>query len=99
MIALKDALPLVEKESEFLAAVHASLTFGTDNYWTARNAALAEVAARLEKAGAKTRRDTSEGSIRFAGLRASSTMGLEGAIRNWLTAARKRLASVGRDAS
>ena len=99
MTALKDALALVEKESAFLTTVHASLTLGTDNYWTARNAAKAEVAARLEKLGAGIRDVNGGTALRFAGIRAHSTMGLEGAISNWLKAARKRLASWGREAS
>jgi hypothetical protein len=51
-----------------------------------------EAGARLEAEGARFRLDSDATRIRFCGVSASSTMGLEQALRNWTEGARKRLA-------
>lgn len=66
-----------------------------DRWRAANNQALDAIRRELWIAGARfTDRDGV--SVRFHGLRASSTSGLLGALQNWMTAARKQLAEAGR---
>lgn len=51
----------------------------------------AVVIAKLKAEGAKVVENGSETRFAFAGVRSTSTMGLSGALRNWRTAAQKRL--------
>ena len=60
-----------------------------DAWRTARDTALRELKAELEKRGAVFRETTGGYAIRLAGLRATSTSGIVGAAGNWLVQARK----------
>lgn len=55
--------------------------------------AIAEAKAALEPEGAKFRQNSYAHQIRLAGFSASCTSSFEGALHNWVTAARKRLAA------
>lgn len=70
-----------------------------DNDWRdtiARQAydqAMETLVADLRKAGANIGEKFDGKAIRLAGIRSTSTSGTESALRNWMTAARKRIAA------
>lgn len=66
-------------------------TAGWSEWHRRRREVEAEAAAKLTVHGAAVSLDTSPVRIRFAGVSASSTMGLGQALRNWKTAAEKGL--------
>lgn len=69
---------------------------GADYHAWRERVRIAEAAARrmLEAAGAKiTDGSGSTTTLSCAGMRSTSTMGLPGAVSNWLTAARARSAA------
>lgn len=70
-----------------------------DNDWRdtiARQAydqALEALVADLRKAGAHIGEKFDGKAVRLAGIRSTSTSGTENALKNWVTAARKRIAA------
>lgn len=72
--------------------------FSHKNYdgWRRRSdQAVAKASAELTALGAVIKDNLNGPSIRLGGIRSASTMGFEGALGNWLTAARKRLEEKG----
>lgn len=69
---------------------------GVSDWHTRHRRAMAAVAAVIEKRLAGKVSQTTAGATRvqICGLTASSSSGLAGAIRNWLTAAEKRLTAL-----
>lgn len=90
--ALADAIRIVEEE---LGKAEAEAGRFDDSDWSAwrrkHRAAMDRLTQRLATlVGAKVD-DTWDGArVRISGVMSSSTTGLEGALQNWLRAARKR---------
>ncbi|MBN9066725.1 MAG: hypothetical protein J0H60_09730 [Rhizobiales bacterium] len=63
-----------------------------DTYCNTRRSADSALELAVVQIGAAIRDKGSETAVRIAGIRSTSTMGLSGALSNWLTAARKKLA-------
>lgn len=87
------ALPLVKEQADAIAGITGDLSMSADYQdYRKRHAEAVEAAIRqLTEAGASIRHDYAGASIRFAGIRSTSTMGVAAALRNWLAAARKKL--------
>lgn len=63
------------------------------DWFAKRKEAMTALAARLEQmVGAKIVDQYDGARCRIAGISSSSTTGIQGAVQNWLTAARKRVA-------
>lgn len=94
-VGLPEAIAEVERA---LAAMKAELGEPGDDwaaYRARRHAAIDRMVPRLARAaGAAISNDWNGASIRCAGFRATSTSGVEGALNNWLVAARKRVAAL-----
>ena len=89
-IAVAKAIDLVSTELDAFDA----LEFDTSAAgWEARKNAEVEMSKRL---GVELRMSIEDrwdgGRVRYSGIYATSTSGVTNALRNWLTAARKRLA-------
>jgi hypothetical protein len=95
MIALIDAIAAVEAARAQCSAVPSgSVLSSSQSYveWrSARHVAHSLARLALEENGATIRDTGSQFAIRFAGVLATSTCGLEGVLGNWVVAARKRL--------
>ncbi len=91
--SLAEAITLVETGLE--DAARAAGTFGDDpGEWHRRhNAEMSALSGRLEASiGARIIDGWSGAVVKIAGISSSSTTGVAGAMRNWLKAARKRVA-------
>lgn len=99
---LKEAIRLVETLGLAPLARAANTkpkTYLGDGYrrWMARRHELAAIAAeKLREHGASVTLDRDPVRVRFAGITASSTQGLQQALKNWKAAAEKRLKGVRR---
>jgi hypothetical protein len=93
-IDLPAALPIVERAVAEHDAATAPFKMSSDyDAWrNARRKADAAATLHLSQLGAAIRDDWQGAAIRFAGVRSTSTGSLIGALSNWLTAARKKLA-------
>lgn len=81
-------------ESELQQAEKSAGNWSDDpsSYHRKHRAAMAVVAASLtESVGAKINDRWDGAKVRIAGISASSTSGIRGALQNWLVGARKRL--------
>lgn len=93
MTTLKEGIALVDR----LIADHRKATHGlyvSNDYdrWKAANAAATEAAKEaLVAAGAVVRDSWQGAAVKLAGIRATSTSGLFGAMQNWLRAARRKV--------
>ncbi len=80
---------------QLIKADEKSGAFDPTNYsdWRRRyDIAVADLKRTMEAEGAVfSYRPPHDHAVRLAGIRSSSTSGFEGALRNWLTAARKKL--------
>lgn len=90
LATLRRIIGLVEAE---LAALPAIDMFDRETFQKRRGAVLA-AARRLALEGARASGDTSLHRFALAGIRSSSTMGLDGAMSNWVAAARKKSAAL-----
>lgn len=73
--------------------------WGTDRAaWEARQKPLLEMVADLTARGARVRSNWNGTSIKLAGIRSSSTSGIEGALQNWIAAARRRIDAISTEA-
>lgn len=89
--ALKRALPIVQAEVQATEAEPRG-DYRQPDYWTRRREAKAQLTQRLtDQVGARVVERYDMGRVTIAGLSATSTTGVMGALRNWLTAARRRL--------
>lgn len=91
-MSLKDTIAMVAamiEDAEKAAGTYA----GDPQGWHARHRhEMDKLRVRLQsRLGARIDDRWDRASIRLAGIRSSSTSGLAGALRNWLTAAGKRL--------
>ncbi|MBN9078228.1 MAG: hypothetical protein BGN87_06420 [Rhizobiales bacterium 65-79] len=101
VLDLPSALPIVERavdaHTKALEVVSALQDYET--YRNTCRSADSALELAVVQIGATIRDKSSETAVRIAGIRSTSTMGLGGALRNWLTAARNKLAAIeGREA-
>lgn len=90
---LQADIDLVEGERAKLSAVNALMRQADYAAWSKKRRDAEDSATRkLVEAGAVIRYQGGDTAIRFRGLRASSTMGLPGALSNWAKAASVKLA-------
>jgi hypothetical protein len=92
---LPDVIAIVERELAAAKAETADFdrTAYRPDFFARRREAMNALAARLhEEVGAKIVDRYDGARCRIAGFASSSTGGVQGAIQNWLTAARKRVA-------
>lgn len=90
-VSLAEAIPEVERALADLKAERCDLD-DWEGYRARRYRLLLEIVPRLaRRAGAVISPKWDDGaSIRCAGIRSTSTSGVEGALGNWLVAARKK---------
>ncbi|MBN8916645.1 MAG: hypothetical protein J0I31_13720 [Rhizobiales bacterium] len=86
LATLRRLVDLVDAE---LAALPAIDTADLDTF-RKRRGAVEAAARRLALEGARSAGDGSLHRFALAGIRSSSTMGLDGAMQNWAVAARKK---------
>jgi len=92
-VNLSAAFPIVERavaeHGKALEVVSALQDY--DTYRNTCRSADSALELAVVQIGAAIRDKGSETAVRIAGVRSTSTMGLGGALRNWLTAARRKL--------
>lgn len=88
-----DLKPLVAEVEAALVAARAEIGPGHDSEsWRRRRAVMTACAQSLtEKFGARINDDWNGCRVRIAGISSTSTTGFEGAVCNWLAAARRRI--------
>ena len=93
MTGLSSAIALVERQVAAMGKVSAGFSTHRYSEWAARRRATADaVETALVAAGATIKEDWRGATMKLAGIRATSTCGLDGALNNWLVAARRQLA-------
>lgn len=92
---LSAAFPIVERAlAEYGKAMEiVSVLQGYDSYKTTCRSADSALELAIVQIGAAIRVTGDETAVRIASIRSTSTRNLGGAVRNWLTAARKLEAS------
>lgn len=94
MIPLEEALAVVDAQLELVNKTHAGFSHDHELFtrWSARRReVLLEARQRLEALGARVRDNGHQTTVRLAGISASSTMGLESALRNWREGAARKI--------
>jgi hypothetical protein len=89
---LNQAIDLVEIAKAELAIVRFVDFASYEEYQRRRRQAIDKAVRELATAGALCGDGVQDASFKFAGIRSTCTGGFEGALSNWLAAARKKLA-------
>lgn len=92
MASPEDLAQLIDLIGNKLAGV---TTGWKDTEWAAHNANLRSLELELtEQAGARFGFSNGASTLRLAGVSASCTSGLEGLLRNWAAAARRKIKKI-----
>ena len=94
MADLKSTIEIVRHEVQAADEVCGPFDVDDPGTWHARRrGALGKLSTRLKDTlGARVKDEWNGAAVTIAGIRATSTSGLDGALSNWLAAADKRLA-------
>lgn len=86
------ALLITRVEAMTKAALDLVAPYGSDDHWPTRATAMASLSVALTNT-VQARIDQTCGAyrVRIGGITATGATGLEGALRNWQTSARRRL--------